>query len=140
MTIGIGVKEAFSRWTARLGSADELRRLGPEERKAIARDVAVPDDVLVKLVTHGNEAPLPLWRMLRVFGLRADQIRREHPGVMRELEVTCAGCGDGGRCRQDLARGETAKTFAAYCPNAPSFDALNPPPARIETRATSAAR
>lgn len=124
MAMGIGVKEALSRFAAKLGSAAELRRLGAEERKAIARDVAVPDDVLVRLVTRGNGAPLPLWRMLRVFGLRADQIRRDHPGVMRELEVTCAGCGEGGRCRQDLARGETAKTFAVYCPNAPSFDAL----------------
>jgi hypothetical protein len=119
----MSIAGALRSWWSDRRAENEYHALPDAERSAIYRDLRVPEDVLDRVVEHGG-TPLELPRMLEALNLDPDAVKRKHSGVMRDLEVTCAGCGEQAHCHRDLDSGAAAEFYDAYCPNAVTMEAL----------------
>jgi hypothetical protein len=119
----MSIAGALRSWWSDRRAENEYHALPDAERSAISRDLRVPEDVLERIVEHGG-TPLELPRMLEALDLDPAAVKRAHPGVMRDLEVTCAGCGEQAHCHRDLDSGTAPDLYDAYCPNAVTIDAL----------------
>src|SRR4051794_32436860 len=100
----MSVADTIRTWWSDLQAEHDFHTLPEAERSAIARDLRLSEDVLERIVDQGGGAPLLLPELLGALHLDRATLTREHPGVMRDLEVTCAGCGDKARCHRDLDR------------------------------------
>lgn len=60
-------------------------------------------------------------RMMAHVGIDAGWLGT-HPRARRELERTCALCGERRRCRHWMKTRQPASAYRAFCPNASSFD------------------
>jgi hypothetical protein len=120
MTLATMIKQ----WQIGLAQAREFEDLDPEERKAVARDIGVPEGVLADIVARGPDAGAELPRLIAVLSLNAEKVGRRHAGVMRDMSIVCSGCREVGRCRRDLDRGQAQAAFADYCPNAETLKEL----------------
>ncbi|MBM6579830.1 hypothetical protein ILT44_06525 [Microvirga sp. BT689] len=109
---------AIRQWRSNRACAREFAALGPDEREALARDIGVPEDVVVRLVARGTQAGAELPRLMGVLALDPDRIMHERTALMRDMSVTCSECAAVARCRRDLDRGQASLTYHGYCPNA----------------------
>jgi hypothetical protein len=120
----MGLAGTLRGWWSDRKAVREYGGLDRQDRVALARDTGLPEDTLERSVTNGTGRPLKLPRLLDALGVNAAEVKREHPGVMRDLEATCSGCCEQSKCRRDLDAGRAAGSYEAYCPNAVTIDAL----------------
>jgi hypothetical protein len=115
-------------WKMRLqaqAAARELDALGDKDLEMLAQDLALSTDELRDLAADGKGSEL-MERMLRAYGLSIDVLRTGQPDLVRDMAVACARCADKGRCSHDLDAGTAREHAAGYCPNVPTFEALQP--------------
>ena len=120
----MGLAATIRQWGSNWTRADELDALGPDQREALARDIGVPEDVLIRLVARGPQAGAELPRLMQALSLDPEEIRHERAALMRDMSVTCSECAAVARCRRDLDRGQASLTYRGYCPNAETLREL----------------
>jgi hypothetical protein len=120
----MGLVATMRQWRSNRTLAHELDALGPDQREALARDIGVPEDVVVRLVARGAQAGAELPRLMGVLALDPERIRHERAALMRDMSVTCSECAAVARCRRDLGRGQASLTYRGYCPNAETLREL----------------
>ncbi|MFI5011537.1 MAG: DUF6455 family protein [Hyphomicrobiales bacterium] len=112
------------RWRQRRSNLRELDALGPNGLGVVARDIAVPDDVLYRLVDCGAVEEDLLPRLLQAVALDRKDLLRKRRAVMRDMAVICSGCTMVKRCRRELDQRSAWLRYGQYCPNAETIDAL----------------
>ncbi|MBD2748852.1 hypothetical protein IC232_19370 [Microvirga sp. BT688] len=120
----MGLAATIRQWQSSWARAHEFDDLGPEQRQALARDIGVPEDVVVRLVARGPQAGAELPRLMQALSLNPERIRHERAALVRDMSVTCSECGVAARCRRDLDRGQASLTYRGYCPNAETLREL----------------
>ena len=65
----------------------ELEALGREQREALARDIGIPPEMLPALVARGPDAAAELPRLMQALSLDADEIRKIHAALMRDMSL-----------------------------------------------------
>jgi hypothetical protein len=111
-------------WQSIWARSHELEALAPDQREALARDIGVPEDVLIRLGARGPQAGAELPRLMQALSLDLERIRRERAALVRDMSVTCSECAVSARCRRDLDRGQASLTYRGYCPNAETLREL----------------
>ena len=120
MTLATVIKQ----WQMGRIQAREFEALGTEERKALARDIGIPDGILADLINRGPQSGVELPRLMTALSIDVEEARRRHSGLMRDMSVVCSECREASRCRRDLASGQARESFADYCPNAETLQEL----------------
>lgn len=120
MTLASMLKE----WQARRAGIRKLASLNPDQRGELARDMALPEDVVIRLMARGSQPQQELQRLTGVLGLDMGEIKSSHPGLARDISVACAECTAIRRCRRELDAGAARAAYHDYCPNAEAFDEL----------------
>jgi hypothetical protein len=98
--------------------ADEAALADSGEAARIASDLNLSVAELHRLCARDGESPRPLQQRLSQLHLDKNKIKAAHPGVVRDLERTCALCDCEAECRADLQRNPESVVWTAYCPNA----------------------
>jgi len=124
MNLAMNLALIIKFWQRTGQRGDALAALPPEERQALARDLGLSDDVLVRVAALGPAAGAELPRLLQALGLDEAEIRRRDGALMRDMSVVCTQCQAAETCRHDLENGQAASDFMQYCPNAEPLDAL----------------
>ena len=106
---------------AKVSRIDELT---PDEIAALADDIGVSNDELVRLVHLPDGTAGLLERRLRSLGLDEEQIVRVSPAFLGELQRTCASCPEKQRCAEDFAEDENPTGWESYCANAGTLRTL----------------
>ena len=114
----------YKRWKERRTLHQDLNALGQDGRRALARDLCVPEDVLNHLPVARARAGQELPRLMGALSLDPKEVERRHWAVMRDMSVTCISCTNSSRCRRDLERGRARSTFERNCPNAATLNEL----------------
>jgi hypothetical protein len=120
----MGLTATIRQWQSSWARAHEFDALGPDQREALARDIGVPEDVMVRLVARGPQSGAELPRLMQALSLDPDRVRRTHPALMRDMSVTCSGCAVAARCRRHLDQGHARLLHGLYCPNAETLREL----------------
>lgn len=120
----MGLAATIRQWRSNRARAHEFDALGPDQRNALARDIGIPEDVMVHIMARGARAGEELPRLMRSLALDAKWIRHWQPALVRDMSVTCSGCAVADRCRRDLDRGQAHLTYRGYCPNAETLREL----------------
>ncbi|MBD2749629.1 hypothetical protein IC232_23405 [Microvirga sp. BT688] len=120
----MGLAATIRQWRSILAQAHEFDALGPDQREALARDIGVPEDVVVRLVARGAKAGAELPRLMQALSLDPEGIRHWRAALMRDMSVSCSECAAVARCRRDLDRGQASLTYRGYCPNAETLREL----------------
>lgn len=102
----------------------EIKALDQETLAQLARDnaMAVPDFCALAKSKSGNSELLR--RQLVQAGLDPEELADSKSSVMRDMQIVCSGCSMTRRCRRALGRQSEVANYSAYCPNAPTIDAL----------------
>jgi hypothetical protein len=111
-------------WRRRRVALAEVAALDSHARERIAQDSGLSADDLPKLVSSGPDAADLLDRRLEALHLDRDELKRNEPAVLRDLQRLCSFCESKGRCMRDLARDPDNPGWVGYCPNAPTLTAL----------------
>ncbi len=114
----------LKQWQARRAGIRKLASLNPDQRGELARDMALQEDVVVRLVARGNRPQDELRGLTDVLGLDMGEIKSSHPGLARDISVACAECAAVRRCRRELDAGSARASYHEYCPNSDAFDDL----------------
>jgi hypothetical protein len=118
----VAIADWYRKW--RTGShLSDLENCTPGDIERMARDVGLTVGDLRALERTADEPLLLPW-MLAALRLDAAQIALSEPAAFRDLQRVCALCDSKRRCQSDLAEGDAASTFEAYCPNALTLKAL----------------
>ena len=117
--------DLYKEWKERRTLHQDLNALGQDGRRALARDLSVPEDVLNHLSVARTRAAQELPRLMETLSLDPKEVKRRHWAVMRDMSVTCIVCTNSSRCRRDLERGRARSTFERYCPNAATLNELH---------------
>lgn len=107
-------------WTA-VPLATEV---GGDEATRIAADVGLTVPDLESARHMGAAAAYPMYRRLASLGLDEQAITRSEPGVMHDLQRVCSFCADKKECLHELKQDPNDPTWQQYCPNMPTFEAL----------------
>jgi hypothetical protein len=121
----MGLGAAIRRWKANWMRMNELASLDRDQRETMARDIAVPAEMLPVLASRDPEAGRELPRLMNALALDADHIRHIHAALMHDMSLTCSGCTAAVRCRDDLSQGRAAARYGEYCPNAEALQGLS---------------
>jgi uncharacterized protein YjiS (DUF1127 family) len=124
MEANMGLAATIRNWRSNRARAHELDALGPDQREALARDIGVSEDTVVRLVARSAQAGAELPRLMKALSLDPEGIRHERAALMRDMSVTCSECAVVARCRRDLDRGQTFLSYCGYCPNAETLREL----------------
>ena len=114
----------LKRWKSRQTGIRKLVSLNSNQRGELARDLALPEDVVVRLVARGIRPQDELRQLTDVLGLDIREIKSSHPALARDISVACAECVAINRCRRELDTGSARASYHDYCPNAEAFDEL----------------
>ena len=96
----------------------ELETMDPEELARVARDLGMSGGELRDLAARGPDAAHLLEERMRVLGLTRADVEQVVHGLMRDMERTCACCGEKGVCKKDLTARPNDDAWEGYCPNA----------------------
>jgi hypothetical protein len=117
-----GASTAAYRFLSRLRDwwqrRSELDAMDPGELERVANDLGMTGRELKDLAARGPDAAHLLHERMRVLNLTRADVERVAPGLMRDLERTCACCSEKGACEKDLATRPDDADWAGYCPNA----------------------
>jgi len=120
----MGLMATIRQWQSSWAQVNELNAVGIDHREALARDIALPSDVLGRLAVRGNEAAAELPRLMEALSLDAEKTVRMYPALMRDMGVTCSQCAVVARCRRELYRRRASSVYHEYCPNAETLQEL----------------
>lgn len=95
-----------------------LRTMSQHEIQELSGELGLSLAQFEALVRAGPEAAAEMDRMMAALDIDPDLARAERPGVLREMKVNCATCGDKRGCRHALDEGTAAAQHADFCPNA----------------------
>jgi hypothetical protein len=79
---------------------------------------------LKDLAARGPDAAHLLHERMHVLGLTKVDVERVAQGLMRDMERTCACCGEKRVCEKDLAAQPDDPSWGGYCPNAVALTAV----------------
>jgi hypothetical protein len=102
----------------------ELSRLDSKEIGQVAGDLGLTTDALKDLVARGPDAAHLLYERMEVLGISKADVDRAAHGILRDLQRTCAVCGEKGTCEKDLAKHPDDPVWKSYCPNAVTLESL----------------
>lgn len=111
-------------WWRDLTAAPLVSAVGEVEANKIASDVGVTIPELEAVRHQGAAAAYPMYRRLASLGLDEEQIAREEPGVLHDLQRVCSLCADKKQCLHELKADPSNTHWQDYCPNMPTFEAL----------------
>ena len=60
----MGLAATIRQWRLNRARTHEFDALGPDQRQALARDIGLPEDVMVRLVARGARAGAELPRLM----------------------------------------------------------------------------
>jgi hypothetical protein len=103
---------------------DELGTLDDKEIGRVAADLSISTSALRDLVARGPDAAHLLYERMRALGISEADVRRAADGVMRDLQRTCACCGEKGVCEWDLRERPDDPVWKSYCHNAVTLESL----------------
>jgi hypothetical protein len=103
---------------------EELRALDDKEIGRVAADIGMSTNALKDLVVRGPDAARLLYERMRVLGVTEAEVRRAADGVMRDLQRTCACCGEKDVCEWDLRERPADPAWKSYCHNAVTLNSL----------------
>ena len=109
---------------ARWARLNEIDYLSPDEIAWLAEDVGLGRDEFVRVVHKPDGTAGLLARRLAALGLDADEILKLSPQLLGDLQRTCAGCPEKGRCADDMSDDPTAPGWESYCANAGTLRTL----------------
>lgn len=98
--------------------------LDRHQRGELARDLALSEGNVVRLIARGDRTGDELHCMMSLLGLGMPSVRSDNPGLARDISVVCSDCAAIKRCRRELKAGSPRTSYHAYCPNAQTFDEL----------------
>ncbi len=109
---------------ARASRDNELASLSRADLERIAADIGVTDSDLRDVVPMIGDHSELMDRMILARGLDPAELRRALAPVIRDMEVTCARCGDSRTCGRELAAGTARERSHEFCGNASVIDQL----------------
>lgn len=112
--------QIFARWREQM----ELSQMPHAELGRMAHELGLSSDELRSLAAKGPHAADLLYERMQALGVSRTDVDRLGWNLMRDLEKTCACCGDKGQCRADLAAHPDSPAWKEYCPNAMSLEAI----------------
>lgn len=118
------VSERWKKWRSRQSAIRTFNALDPGLREEIARDTAVDSSTLEALSTQGFYRNDELRALMGALSLDAARIRIAYPAVLRDMDMVCSECDMRSLCRRRLKEGSAGQTYADYCPNTQTLDAL----------------
>ena len=117
----------IQQWWSATGKWDafvrELENAG-EDGARILQELRLTGGDIGRLMAASADDALLLSRMMQALGLDAEEVARELPATMHDLERACAACDSKSRCHHDLDSGEAPAGWADYCPNKATLSAL----------------
>jgi len=116
--------QAVRKYRQRRKSQDELLLCSVAEISAIARDLRLSPDELMRLVTEKTETAVGLHELLLALGIEAKSLELENPAVMRELQRLCLTCRNKPKCAYHLEQGTAIEQYRNFCPNSYSLEDL----------------
>lgn len=119
----MGLMTTIAAWRSGRAAERELDDLDTDELRALAGDVGLSPDRLIRLTARGAKGAEELLRLMHALGLIPERVARIHPDVMRDMSVVCSGCEVASHCRNALDSG-WAPVVQRYCPNAVTLRAL----------------
>jgi hypothetical protein len=102
----------------------ELDTMDSEELERIAKDLGMSGPELKDLAARGPDAAHLLYERMQILGLTKVDVERVAQGLMRDLERTCACCGEKGVCEKDLAARPDDPAWEGYCRNAAALTSV----------------
>lgn len=103
---------------------DELGALPPGELERLAHDIGLNGNELERLSQLDNTAPNLLYARLSELGFDMKEIEAQGVGDARDMERTCALCGDRELCAHDLVERPESGEWRRICPNNGTFEAM----------------
>jgi hypothetical protein len=118
--------ESASRWmrNALDKHGGEAALMDREEVARIAGDLNLSVSELRTLCERDGGTPKRLQQRLSQLHLDSNEIKREHPGVLRDLEKVCALCTSEARCSRDFEQHAAPTAWTQYCPNSTTLEDL----------------
>jgi hypothetical protein len=118
----IAIADWYRAWRAG-AHRSELDSCTAEDIERMAADVGLSVADLHRLENTGHE-PFLLPRMLAALKIDASELAKSDPAAFRDLQRVCSLCDNRRRCGRELAAGDAAATFEAFCPNALTLKGL----------------
>jgi hypothetical protein len=124
-----GFFDRLARWwrvfASRRSTVAALADWGPAEAARIAHDISVSGAAELRVLAgKWPDSTDLLSRRMRQINLDAAKIVQVEPQVVRDLERVCTLCTSKRRCSRDFAKGRSASSWQAYCPNTMTLRAL----------------
>jgi hypothetical protein len=124
-----GFFDRLARWwrvsASRRSTVAALADWGPAEAARIAQDISVSGAAELRVLAgKWPDSTDLLSRRMRQINLDAAKIVQVEPQVVRDLERVCTLCTSKRRCSRDFAKGRSASSWQAYCPNTMTLRAL----------------
>jgi hypothetical protein len=116
-----GLLARVARWWRR---PDEFGALPQGEMQRMAGELGLSSQDLAALAARGPHAADLLYQRMAVLGIARADVDRVAFGLVRDLEKSCACCGDKDRCIKDLESRPHDRVWADYCSNAVTLDAV----------------
>lgn len=117
--------DSFDRWNKRRRDIREIQTIaqpGRGELSALARDIGISSDELLRVTKSGPKTPPELPQLLNVLALEEPK----DPRILNDMLTVCSMCMHKRRCNDDLAAGKSAQNYAEYCDNTEAIDSLLP--------------
>lgn len=106
------------------GLNNEFAHCGPDEVKAMARDLGMTPADLREMAAKGPGAADLLKRMLVALKVDPKVLGEMDQRVTRDLQRLCITCGNKRRCEHELAAGTATTNMHEFCPNALTLETL----------------
>ena len=113
--------QLFARWREQR----ELSQLPEGEVGRIAHELGMSGEELAAIAAKGPHAADLLYERMHALGISRADVDRLGWGVIRDLEKSCACCGDKSQCKRDLGAHPDDPVWKDYCPNATALDAIS---------------
>lgn len=117
--------DSFSRWNKRRRDLREIQTIaepGRGELSALARDIGISSDELLRVAKSGPKTTSELPKLLNVLALEEPR----DPRILNDMTTVCGMCMHKRRCNDDLETGKSAQNYTEYCDNAEAISSLLP--------------
>ena len=114
----------IARWREWWRRTNELGSFDRAELEHNASEFGLSGPDLQDLVAKGPHAADLLYERMAALRLTKPDAERFALGLMRDLQMTCAGCNDKAVCKKDLASRPTDPVWKDYCPNSVTLESI----------------
>lgn len=121
---GRGVKGWFKTIVSRFAGRGDVSDLDRSGFDQVARDLNLSRYELQRLTGGTDSSPGLLRKRMADFDLAPEELTRQHPDVMRDLQRVCGMCDSTKRCAGEFAQNAPASSRTDYCPNTQTLQAL----------------